>query len=149
MPRIGLSLAVLLLASGWATNSSLVIQPHSELTIEVPDKMFSSVKVRDGELLFLRNDRIVGFVKSEDIPSSVSSGSAIDTSLTLCESASQGSNKPVWIEQIPEARVFGVVQGEFRTVFIVPNSQAQSLITFQGPAASSTSLRINGVRISE
>lgn len=149
MPRIGLSLAVLLLASGCATNSSLVIQPYSELTIEVPDKMFSSVKVRDGELLFLRNDRIVGFVNSEDIPSSVSSGSAIDTSLTLFESASQGPIKPVWIEQIPEARVFGVVQGEFRTVFIVPNSQAQSLITFQGPAASSTSLRINGVRISE
>jgi len=149
MPRIGLSLAVLLLASGCATNSSLVIQPYSELTIEVPDKMFSSVKIRDDELLFLRNDRIVGFVKSEDIPSSVSSGSAIDTSLTLFESASQGSIKPVWIEQIPEAQVFGVVQGEFRTVFIVPNSQAQSLITFQGPAESSTSLRINGVRISE
>ena len=149
MPRIGLSLAVLLLASGCATNSSLVIQPYSELTIEVPDKMFSSVKIRDDELLFLRNDRIVGFVKSEDIPSSVSSGSAIDTSLTLFESASQGSNKPVWIEQIPEAQVFGVVQGEFRTVFIVPNSQAQSLITFQGPAESSTLLRINGAKILE
>ncbi|MFB2820078.1 hypothetical protein [Marinobacter shengliensis] len=149
MPRMGLALAFVLLLSGCASHSSLVIQPYRELTIEVPDKMFSSVKMRDDELLFLRNDRIVGFVKSEDIPSSVSSGSAIDTSLTLFESASQGSIKPVWIEQIPEAQVFGVVQGEFRTVFIVPNSQAQSLITFQGPTESSTSLRINGAKILE
>ncbi|PSF10121.1 hypothetical protein C7H08_01055 [Marinobacter halophilus] len=110
--------------------------------------MFSSVKVRDAELLFLRNDRIIGFVKSDEIPSTVSTGSAIDTSSTLFESAEQGSNKPVWIERIPEARVFGVVQGEFRTLFIVPDNHAQSLITFQGPTESSTSIRINGEKIS-
>lgn len=149
MPRIGLALAFVLLLSGCASHSSLVIQPYSELSIEVPEKMFSSVKVRDGELLFLTNNRIVGFVRSEAIPSTVNSSSAIDTSTTLFESANQGSSKPVWMEQIPEARVFEVVQGDFRTVFIVPSGQAQSLITFQGPAESSTSLRINGAKISE
>jgi hypothetical protein len=149
MARIALTLAILLFLSGCASQSSFVIQPYSELAIEVPEQMFSSVKVRDGELLFLKNNRIVGFVKSEEVPSTVRSSSAIDTSTTLFESANQGSSKPVWMEQIPEARVFGVVQGDFRTIFIVPNSQAQSLVTFQGPAESSTSLRINGAKISE
>ena len=149
MPRIGLALAFVLLFSGCASHSSLVIQPYSDLSIEVPEKMFSSVKVRDGELLFMRNNRIVGFVKPEEVPSTVRSSSAINTSTTLFENANQGASKPVWMEQIPEARVFGVIQGDFRTVFIVPNSQAQSLITFQGPVESSTSLRINGAKISE
>ncbi|WP_138103161.1 MULTISPECIES: hypothetical protein [Marinobacter] len=149
MARIALALSFLLLLSGCTSQSSLVIQPYSELAIEVPEKMFSSVKMRDGELVFLRNNRVVGFVRSEEIPSTVSSSSAIDTSTTLFESANQGSSKPIWMEQIPEAQVFGVVQGDFRTVFIVPNGQAQSLITFQGPAESSTSLRINGAKISE
>lgn len=148
MPRIGLALAFVLLLSGCASHSSLIIQPYSELSIEVPNEMFSSVKARDGELLFLRNNRIIGFVKSDEIPSTVSSDSALDTSMTLFESADQGSSKPVWIEKIPEAQVFGVVQGDFRTVFIVPDNQAQSLITFQGPTESSASIRINGAKIS-
>ena len=50
MARIALALSFLLLLSGCASQSSLVIQPYSELAIEVPEKMFSSVKMRDGEL---------------------------------------------------------------------------------------------------
>lgn len=149
MPRIGLVIAFVLLLSGCASHSALTIQPHSELSIDVPNDMFSSIRMRDGELLFLRNDRIIGFVKSDEIPSAVSSGTATDTSLTLFESASQGSNQPVWIEHIPEARVFGVVQDDFRTIFIIPDGSAQSLITFQGPTESSRSIRINGAKVSD
>lgn len=148
MPRIGLLAALILLFAGCAPHSALTIQPHSQLSIEVPNNMFSSVKVRDGELLFLRNNRIIGFVKSDEIPLTVGEGAATDTSKALFESAAQGSNKPAWFEQIPEAQAFGVVQGDFRTVFIVPDGHAHSLITFQGPTDTSTSVRINGKKIS-
>ena len=149
MARIALALTFLFFLSGCASHSSLIIQPSKELSIEVPNDMFSSIKVRDGELLFLRNNRIIGFVKSDEIPSNVSSGTSNDTSLTLFKSAAQGAGKPVWIEHIPGARAFGVVQGNFRTVFIVPDGSAQSLVTFQGPTEDSDFVRINGVKVSE
>jgi hypothetical protein len=149
MPRIGLVVAFFLLLSGCESHSSLIIQPYSKLSIEVPNDMFSSVKVRDGELLFLRNNRSIGFVKSDEIPSAVSSGTASDTSLALFESAAQGSGKPVWIERIPDAQAFEVVQGDFRTVFIVPDGSAQSLVTFQGPTEGSDFVRINGAKVSD
>ncbi|WP_298451116.1 hypothetical protein [uncultured Marinobacter sp.] len=149
MSRIGLVIAFLLLLSGCASHSSLIIQPYGEISIEVPDDMFSSVKVRDGELLFLRNNRIIGFVKSDEIPNTVSSDTASETSKALYESAAQGSSKPIWIESIPDAQAFGVVQGDFRTIFIVPDGSAQSLITFQGPTEGSDSARINGVKVSQ
>lgn len=104
--------------------------------------MFFSFKVRDGELLFLRNNRIIGFVKSDEIPSTVSSGTASDTSRVLFKNAAKGSAKPDWIERIPDAQAFGVVRGDFRTVFIVPDGSAQSLIPFQGPTGDSGSVRL-------
>lgn len=149
MPRIGLVVTFLLLLSGCAPHPSLTIQPSSGISVEVPNDMFSSVKVRDGELLFLKNNRIIGFVKSDEIPNTVNSGTANDTSLALFKSAAQGSGKPVWIKRIPDAQAFGVVQGDFRTVFIVPNGSAQSLVTFQGPTEGSDFVRINGVKVSE
>ncbi|MBK1887261.1 MULTISPECIES: hypothetical protein [Marinobacter] len=149
MPRIGLIIAFLLLLPGCAPHSSLIIQPSNELSIEVPSDMFSSVKVRDGELLFLKNNRIIGFVKSDEIPNTASSDTASDASIALFESAAQGSSKPAWIESIPDAQAFGVVQGDFRTIFIVPDGSAQSLITFQGPTEGSDSVRINGVKLFE
>lgn len=149
MPRIGLVIAFFLLLTGCAPHSSLIIQPSNELSIEVPSDMFSAVKLRDGELLFLRNNRIIGFVKSDEIPNTVSSDTASDTSKALYESAAQGSSKPIWIESIPDAQAFGVVQGDFRTIFIVPDGSAQPLITFQGPTVGSDSVRINGVKVSE
>jgi len=52
MPRIGLVVALMLLLSGCASHPALIIQLSSQLSIEVPNDMFSSVKMRDGELLF-------------------------------------------------------------------------------------------------
>ncbi|AZT82272.1 hypothetical protein EHN06_01205 [Marinobacter sp. NP-4(2019)] len=147
MPRIGLVVAFFLLLSGCASHSALTIQPHSQLAIEVPSDMFSSIKVRDGELLFLTNNQIIGFVKSDEIPKAVRSEKAADTALTLFESVSEGSQKPSWIDHVPEAQVFGVVQGDFRTIFIVPNGSEQFLVTFQGPSESSRAIRINGAKV--
>lgn len=147
MPRTGLFVAFVLLLSGCAPHSALTIQPHSQLSIEVPNDMFSSIKVRDGELLFLKNNQIIGFVKSDEIPNSVRSSTAADTSLTLFESASEGSQKPIWIDHIPEAQVFGVVQKGFQTIFMVPDSSEQFLVTFQGPTESSRAIRINGAKV--
>lgn len=144
MPRIGLVVAFVLLLSGCASHSALTIQPYNQLAIEVPNDMFSSIKMRDGELLFLKNNQIIGFVKSNEIPKAVRSKKTADTAVTLFESVSEGSQKPSWIDHIPEAKAFGVVQGDFRTIFIVPNGPEQFLITFQGPTESSTAIRING-----
>jgi hypothetical protein len=147
MPRIGLVVAFLLLLSGCASHSTLTIQPYKQLSIEVPNDMFSSIRMRGGELLFLKGNQIIGFVKSEGIPESARSDNAIDTALTLFKKASEGSQKPSWINNISEAEVFGVVQGDFETIFIVPTDSGQSLITFQGPTESSKAVRINGTKI--
>lgn len=147
MPRIGLFVAFMLLLSGCASNSFLTIQPDDHVAIDVPNDMFSSIKMRDGELLFLRNDQIIGFVKSDEIPKAVHSGKTVDTALTLFEGASKGSQKPSWIDHIPEATAFEVVQGDFRTIFIVPSGSEHFLITFQGPTEASSSVRVNGEKI--
>ena len=149
MSRIGLLAAFILFISGCASHSALTVQPYNQLSIDVPENLFSSVKVREGELLFLRDNQVVGFIKSDVIPSTVRSDSAADTSRILFESAAEGSRNPFWIDRIPEAPVFGVVQNGFLTIFIVPNDAEHILVTFQGPEEHSRALRINGRRIFE
>ena len=139
----------MLLLSGCVSPSVLTIQPDNHVAIDVPNDMFSSIKMRDGELLFLRNKQIIGFVKSDKIPKDVRSEETAETALILFDSASEGSQKPSWIDHIPEAKAFEVVQGGFRTIFIIPSGSEHFLITFQGPIEPSSSVRINGERISK
>jgi|GEM_PF-3733110 len=149
MTRIGLFTAFLLLLSGCASNSVLKIQPNSHVAIEVPNDMFSSIKMRDGELLFLKNNRIIGFVKSDEIPKSVRTEKAERTATVIFDSVSRGAQQPSWIKRIPDAKAFEVIEGDFRTIFIIPTDSDHSLITFQGPTERSSSVRINGEEISD
>lgn len=148
MPKIGLFTTFILLLSGCASNSFLTIQPDSQVAIEVPNDMFSSIKMRDDELLFLMNNRIIGFVKSDEIPKSVHTEKTSHTAMIIFDSVSRGAQQPSWIKRIPDAKAFEVIEGDFRTIFIIPTESDHSLITFQGPTERLSSVRINGEKIS-
>lgn len=136
----------LIFLTGCTANPALEIQPNDQVTMEIPGEMFSAIRMRQGELLFLKDEKIIGFVKSDQIPETLSQGSEHPEQI-LFDSASEGSQKPAWLQGVPKAKAFWVTGDYFTTIFIVPDNSPNTLVTFQGPHSYTDAVRINNTNL--
>lgn len=149
MTKQFLFFAYLFFVTGCASTSMLAIQPTDNVTVEVPSEMFSSLRMRDGEILFLKGEQIVGFVKSDQVPNTFPPDNTLHLEQALFQNASKGSQKPSWINGVTGAAAFQVINKDFTTIFVVPKETSDTLITLQGPVGHSRSVRINGTSASD
>lgn len=130
--------------AGCTSHTALIIEPTDQVTVEIPSGMYSSIKMSDGEILFLQDGELAGFIMSDPIPESELGDSDAPSEQILYDSAAQGSEKPQWIPGIVGAKGFWVTRDRFSTVFVIEEGDPDILTTLQAPTDHLESIRING-----
>lgn len=130
--------------AGCTSHAALTIEPTDQVIFDIPSKMFSSIKMRAGEILFLKDGKLAGFITSNLIPESELGDSDATSMQVLYNSAAQGSEKPHWIPGMVDAKGFWVTRNRFSTIFVIEEGEPDVLTTLQAPTDHLESIRING-----